>query len=145
MSKFVTIKILVSPLGTVTTRYGAIDGTHSHLHKGIDFACSDGTEIHSPVNGVVSKITHDNGLHEGLGNAVMIKTGDGFRLIFGHLSALKTNVGDIIEKGDVIGLCGCSGRSFGTHLHLSIRDKLGHYIDPELWFNFKHTVSDTLM
>jgi murein DD-endopeptidase MepM/ murein hydrolase activator NlpD len=123
------MKIIFSPLGTVTTRYGAIDASHPrHPHSGIDFACPSGTELHSPIDGVVNHIVNQ-GSH-GLGKGIFIKTSDGYEYVFGHLSEFKVKVGEHISKGEIIGLSGSTGHSTGPHLHFAVKDASGHFVDP---------------
>nr|WP_082970879.1 M23 family metallopeptidase [Mycobacterium sp. E3298] len=141
------MKIVFSPLGTVTTSYGAIDTSHPlRPHSGIDFAAPLGTPIHSPVNGVVSDIV-DRGT-QGLGKGVFIRTDEGYQFIFGHLSEFNVKVGDHIHRGDIIALSGNTGHSTGPHLHFAVKDPSGHFIDPHsisqqaksLMFDLKDTV-----
>lgn len=45
----------------------------------------------------------------------------GFETLYAHLSKYKVKNGDIIKKGDIIGLSGNTGRSTGPHLHYETR------------------------
>jgi murein DD-endopeptidase MepM/ murein hydrolase activator NlpD len=120
------MKIIFSPLGTVTAKFGEIGKSHPRPHTGIDYACPVGTPIHSPVEGYVSHlVTNDR-----LGNGVYIKTDEGYQYIFGHLSEFKVKVGEFVSKGEVIALSGNTGHSTGAHLHFAVMDHAGRYIDP---------------
>jgi murein DD-endopeptidase MepM/ murein hydrolase activator NlpD len=46
-----------------------------------------------------------------------------------HLSQFEVKEGDKIEKGQVIGRSGDTGRVTGPHLHMSVRWS-GEYLDP---------------
>ena len=47
-----------------------------------------------------------------------------------HLSELKVQEGDTVERGDIIGLVGATGRATGPHLHWSVSLN-GNRVDPE--------------
>jgi murein DD-endopeptidase MepM/ murein hydrolase activator NlpD len=126
---FATIKYQLSPLGTITTRFGDIDKTHSRPHTGIDIAAPEGYELHSPVEGIISKIVDYQ--DRNIGKGLFIKTEEGYQIILGHLSKFADiKVGDIVHRGDYLGNIGTTGRCFGSHLHLGIKDSSGKFIDP---------------
>ena len=88
------------------------------LHTGIDIAAPTGTAITSQGNGKVIYA----GRRGHYGNAVVIYHGEDSRgknieVLFAHLSSINVKVGQFIKAGDVIGLCGNTGRSTGPHLH----------------------------
>ncbi|GAB4142781.1 MAG: hypothetical protein Fur0024_5450 [Patescibacteria group bacterium] len=86
-------------------------------HTGIDIATKSGTQIRAAKSGKVTNA----GWKTGYGNLVIIDHGGGYVTYYAHLSAFKVSVGDKVEKGDVIGLEGSTGRSTGPHLHFEIR------------------------
>ena len=49
--------------------------------------------------------------------------------IYMHLSKIGVEEGELVEKGDPIGLSGGTGRSTGPHLHVSVRWQ-GMYLNP---------------
>lgn len=61
---------------------------------------------------------------EPMGNVVIIEHGDGEYSYLAHLkkNSVKVQVGDTVQKGDVIGLCGNSGNSSEPHLHFQVSD-----------------------
>lgn len=87
-------------------------------HTGMDFTCDIGEEIHASANGVVETTRHSK---EGYGNLVRISHVFGFKTYYAHLYKINVKSGQFVNKGDIIGYCGNSGRSTGPHLHYEIR------------------------
>ena len=85
-------------------------------HGGIDIACSEGTEVPSPISGTVV----DVGFEKGYGNYVQIKDSKGNFHIFGHLSKQIAQEGQQVNRGDIIALSGNTGTTSGPHLHYEI-------------------------
>jgi len=114
--------------GRLTSRYGyrrdPFTGKRS-FHTGIDIANRVGTKIHAANSGRVVY----TGSREGYGNTIIIEHSFGYRTYYAHLSEIRVIKGKKVQKGDVIGLIGSSGRSTGPHLHFEIwlRNRL---IDP---------------
>ena len=65
----------------------------------------------------------------GYGNTVVIDHGGGIFSLYAHMQECKVKVGQTVKAGDVIGLCGSSGKSTGPHLHWSLNIN-GEYCDP---------------
>ena len=86
------------------------------LHAGVDLAKPEGTQYHAAHAGVV-KLASWNG---GYGNCVIIDHGNGIETIYGHASKLLVKVGQKVEAGQVLGLVGNTGYSFGAHLHFEV-------------------------
>lgn len=89
------------------------------MHQGIDFVGSKGQEIISPSTGKIIKA----GRFYDYGNIVEIDHGYGITSRYGHLSKVLVEKGQVVNKGDTIGLQGSTGRSTGEHLHYEIRHK----------------------
>ena len=89
------------------------------MHQGIDFVGSKGQEIISPSTGKIIRA----GRFYDYGNIVEIDHGYGITSRYGHLSKVLVEKGQVVNKGDVIGLQGSTGRSTGEHLHYEIRHK----------------------
>jgi len=62
------------------------------------------------------------------GNHVIIEHEDDLITWYAHLDAMLSGVGDMVERGDVIGWVGTTGKSTGPHLHLSVQH-IGHGLD----------------
>lgn len=85
------------------------------MHNGIDIIGKK--NILAADEGVVEFAYYKSG---GLGNAIIINHNNGFKTIYGHMKSVGVKKGQIVEKGDVIGIMGSTGRSTGTHLHFEV-------------------------
>lgn len=85
------------------------------MHGGIDFDCNITDSIYSVGDGVVAQAVN---FHPSYGNYVMVQhDGKDFSL-YAHMSSLNVSKGDEIKVGQQVGVCGTTGSSTGTHLHL---------------------------
>ena len=122
-------------LGKVSSFYGTReDPFHGHKanHMGLDIAADAGTPIYAMQEGIVSF----SGKKGGYGNCVKI---DHFfylvpelpqvTTLYGHMSKIYVKEGELVRRGQVIGLIGSTGRSTGPHLHYEVFYK-GKNIDP---------------
>lgn len=98
------------------------------MHEGIDMAGPIGTPIHAPAEGVVSFA----GWASGYGRLIKIQHANGIETRYGHLNAIRVEVGQRVSRGDRIGDMGNSGRSTGPHLHYEIRVD-GEPLDPMIY------------
>ncbi|MFK7912908.1 MAG: M23 family metallopeptidase [Pseudomonadales bacterium] len=106
------------------TRVDPISGKKA-WHAGVDFAGKDGSDVIAVASGVVTFA----GKRSGYGHLVEIDHGDGYRTRYAHHKTLKVASGDIVKKGQVVGLMGSSGRSTGPHVHFEVL-KNGKHVDP---------------
>lgn len=86
------------------------------MHKGMDFAGKEGSEIVAVAGGVVTWA----GERYGYGELVEINHGNGYTTRYGHNAKLMVEVGDSVEKGQAISLMGSTGRSTGPHVHFEV-------------------------
>ncbi len=96
------------------------------MHKGVDFAGKENSEIISVANGVVTWA----GTRYGYGQLVEINHGNGYTTRYGHNNALLVEVGDNVDKGQAISLMGSTGRSTGPHVHFEVL-KNGTQVNPD--------------
>lgn len=104
--------------------------TIPHLHEAIDVQnmYDKWSHIYAADRGVIDVNTYD-GIS---GNYVIIDHGNGQRTYYGHMNVPSPlEVGTIVEKGDIIGQIGMTGRATGPHVHFYIEDKeTGIKMDP---------------
>ena len=86
-------------------------------HKGIDLAAPAGTPIHATADGMVSKAEW----FSSYGLYVSLEHGGEIQTRYGHMSRMNVYAGQRVQKGDVIGYVGTTGRSTGPHLHYEVR------------------------
>ena len=86
-------------------------------HSGADLRAKTGTPIYAANRGrvVLAKDLFYSG------NAVFLDHGVGLYTSYLHLSEMKVAVGDWVERGQLIGLAGATGRVTGPHLHWGVR------------------------
>lgn len=95
----------------ITSGFGTRWG---RMHKGVDLVGNH--NIMAADNGVISFAGEKNGL----GNCIIINHKNGYETTYGHLSKISVKKGQTVEKGDIIGIMGNTGHSFGTHLHFEV-------------------------
>lgn len=89
------------------------------FHKGSDIKAKVFTEVYATANGVVEYAGYHRS--SGYGRLIIIDNAYGFKTYFAHLGKINVKNGQVIQKGDLIGLTGNSGMSNGPHLHYEIR------------------------
>ncbi|MBQ2861006.1 MAG: peptidoglycan DD-metalloendopeptidase family protein [Peptococcaceae bacterium] len=99
--------------GKITSPYGT---RSSGFHSGIDIGGKIGRGVYSAAGGKVVLASW----YYAYGNCIVVDHGNGMKTRYAHLSAYKVKVGDTVERGQLIGLCGNTGRSTGPHLHFEV-------------------------
>ena len=99
-------------------------------HMAYDIANPAAPGVAAADDGVI--ILTDN-MRYGYGNYIEIDHGGGLVTLYGHLSEIYVKIGDKVNRGQVIGRMGSTGRSTGTHLHFETRLK-GRAINPVQFF-----------
>ena len=96
-----------------------------HFHLGVDIAGWKGTPIMAPAKGQVTRVRKWGAL----GLMVRIKHSSTYTTEYGHLQKAIVKKGQKVERGQVIGNMGNSGRSTGYHLHYGMKKK-GKHVNP---------------
>lgn len=100
------------------------------FHKGMDFTCPSGTEVHATGDGTVEQVNYSFG---GYGNEIVINHGYGYKTRYAHLSKFKVRIGEKIKRGDVIAYSGSTGKSTGPHVHYEVY-KNGDVVNPVYFY-----------
>ncbi len=95
------------------------------MHKGMDFAGKEGSEVVAVAAGMVTWA----GERYGYGEMIEINHGKGVVTRYGHNKVLLVKVGDRIKQGQVIATMGSTGRSTGPHVHFEVL-KNGKTVNP---------------
>ena len=95
------------------------------FHRGIDIVNHAGTAVRAPAEGIVSRTLRASDL----GKTVDISHGFGYVTRYAHLSEILVRPGQKVQRGEMIGKMGSTGRSTGPHLHYEVfRD--GRRVNP---------------
>jgi murein DD-endopeptidase MepM/ murein hydrolase activator NlpD len=95
---------------------GVITQYFWQYHPGLDIANATGTpEVAADGGKVIWAGWGD------YGDYVELDHGNGFQTIYAHMSKVLVSVGQMVTKGELLGLMGATGRATGPHLHFEIR------------------------
>ncbi|WP_319780940.1 M23 family metallopeptidase [Maridesulfovibrio sp.] len=114
--------------GSQSSPYGAqriLNGKPKNPHRGLDFRGAKGTAVKAMADGRVVLV----GNHYYAGNSVYIDHGNGVVTMYFHLSRIDVKEGELVERGQLIGGIGSTGRVTGPHLHMSVSVQ-GKLVDP---------------
>lgn len=109
--------------GNVTSEYG---WRRRRPHYGTDIDLVTGDTVVAAFDGMVriARVCH------GYGNCIIVRHNNGLETVYGHLSQMNVEPGQVVKAGEIIGLGGNTGRSTGDHLHWELR-YLGQAIDAQ--------------
>lgn len=100
------------------------------LHAGVDLCAKIGVGVYATGDGIIKKTDIKA---SGYGKYIVIEHVDGYSTTYAHLSSINVVEGQIIKKGDIIGLVGSTGLSTTPHLHYETRLN-GIPINPENFY-----------
>ena len=118
-------------VGRISGVFGAqriLNGEPRRPHSGLDIAAPTGTAIRAPAGGVVTLA--ETGMYFE-GGLVLLDHGHWLESAFVHMSRIDVAPGQRVEKGDIIGAVGATGRATGPHLHWSLK-WMERLVDPRL-------------
>lgn len=122
--------------GHITSTYGRrLDPFHGKgtFHRGIDISAPYGSPVLATADGFVTM----TGWDAGLGNCVKILHGkNGFSTTYGHLKEYLVRPGQPVQRGELIGLVGSTGRTTGAHVHYEVTSR-GLTVNPYRYLKSK--------
>ncbi len=114
-----TPSILPTQSLNITSRFGLrinpVTGKRE-FHDAVDFNGRKGDKIYATADGVVVEKIY----HSVRGNYVVIQHSYGYQTLYAHLSEILVEKGQKVNKYDLIGTMGRTGRTTGVNLHYSI-------------------------
>jgi murein DD-endopeptidase MepM/ murein hydrolase activator NlpD len=119
---------VTGPISGVFGSQRILNGEPKRPHSGVDVAAAKGTPVHAPAAGIVTLAEEGMYFEGGL---ILLDHGHWLESAFLHLSKIDVKPGQHIEKGDIIGEVGATGRVTGPHLHWSMKWS-GKLVDPQL-------------
>ncbi len=105
-------------------------GGRARWHQGMDLDAETGDPVYATFDGIVRVAGWDGG---GYGRFVLLRHYNGLETLYGHLSKFNVEIGRLVKAGDVIGLAGNTGRSFGDHLHYENRYEGNPFSPSWIW------------
>lgn len=99
------------------------------LHSGVDISAPPGSPVLAAARGEVVFAEYDGSY----GRTIRINHGNGVETQYSHLQSIDVKVGTAVERRDVIGKLGSSGRSTGPHIHYEVHVN-GRPVDPRKYF-----------
>lgn len=94
-------------------------------HAGLDISAPQGTPIKVTARGVVKEA----GWGDYYGNFVEVDHGNNLVTLYAHMSAISVKSGQTVDRGEVLGKVGSTGRASGAHIHYEVH-KDGVPVDP---------------
>ena len=87
------------------------------FHAGVDISTEFGNPVLAAADGFVVAV----GQQSGYGRVVVVDHGAGITTWYAHLSRFRAYLGQSVQRGEVVGYVGSSGRATGPHLHYEVR------------------------
>jgi murein DD-endopeptidase MepM/ murein hydrolase activator NlpD len=106
------------------------------VHLGYDLAVTQHVGVESSNDGRIVYAA-PLGIY---GNCIVVDHGYGLQTIYGHLSEIHVHEGDVVKRGEVMGLSGQTGMAGGDHIHFAMQLD-GVQIDPKEWWD-PHWIQD---
>lgn len=89
-------------------------------HNGVDLSARYGTKVYAAAAGVVEFTRVRYRLNKGYGKVVILNHDYGYKTLYGHLSKIFVKPGQKVQRWQLIGLSGDTGRATGPHLHYEV-------------------------
>ncbi|MBX7057407.1 MAG: M23 family metallopeptidase [Leptospirales bacterium] len=98
-------------------RFNPFVRSATQFHKGLDIGAAMGTPFSASRDGIVIF----SGRMGGYGNAIFLRHTNGFVSVYAHCMKTLVQAGDVIKRGQRLGLVGRTGSATGPHLHFEVR------------------------
>jgi murein DD-endopeptidase MepM/ murein hydrolase activator NlpD len=105
---------------------GVITQGFSDGHLAIDIGAPYGSSVFAGREG---QVIRSGWARTGYGHTVIIDHGQGLQSLYSHMKGEWVQVGDWVERGQLIGEVGSTGNSSGPHMHFEVRVE-GERVDP---------------
>lgn len=144
----INCRVLKGGFCEITQEYG-------NNHIGIDIvgrnytidtvvAHSDGIVTITQTNQVNNQGSTGNASY---GNFIKLEHNNGYQTLYAHLDTVNVKVGDRVKKGDILGIMGNTGNSYGAHLHFevwknNVRINPYEYLDKDLFESIETVLRD---
>ena len=125
----------ITPIATFGMRHHPILKIR-RMHAGLDFRIAERSPVYATADGEVQAA----GNNAGLGKHVKLTHKSKLITVYGHLSDFAVEVGQQLNKGDLLGYSGNTGLSQAPHLHYEVRNEDRKPLDP-LYFLPKQTIA----
>lgn len=114
-----------APVSDVFGTRRVFNGVTKSVHQGLDYRVPAATPVAAINAGTVilARLLYFEG------NCVVIDHGQGLLTLYLHLSEFKVKEGEVVKRGQLVGLSGATGRATGPHLHIAVRWQ-GTYLNP---------------
>lgn len=97
------------------------------MHTGIDIVVNTGNKVYAAGKGKVIRASYNGGY----GKTIEIDHGFGYTTLYAHLSKIDVKKGQTVNRGELIGLSGETGRlATGPHLHYEVKHN-GVHLNPK--------------
>ncbi len=100
------------------------------FHHGVDIDAPPGSPVKAASGGKVVR----SGYEPLFGNLVVLDHGYGYQTLYAHLSERLVEAGAVVQKGDLLGKVGGTGRTTGPHLHYEVHVN-GLAVNPARFLN----------
>ena len=119
---------ILPTIGWLSARFGEradpFTGDRAY-HPGLDISADKGSPVRATAGGVVESAEWAGNY----GNFLVIDHGFGIKTRYGHLSGFAVKAGATVQRGDLVGYVGATGRATGPHVHFEIMAN-GQLINP---------------
>jgi hypothetical protein len=115
---------------TINQHFGANPQNYAQFglpgHEGVDLMAPHGSKIFAVAAGTVT-LVHTNPNNHAYGIHVRLDHGNGYRTVYAHLQQASVRNGQRVAAGDLLGLADNTGNSFGSHLHITLKQQGANY------------------